>query len=58
MVFSFNILFGVVQAFIFIEGGALFDRYNPNNLCLIMGIIATSFVFLGLYRIINLLEDK
>lgn len=49
-------LYAVIQACIFIEGNSLFDKYDPGNLCLIIGIIAVSLLFLGLYRIIDLLE--
>jgi len=51
-------IYAIIQAFIFIEGSSLFDKYNPYNLCLIIGIIAVSFLFLGLYRIIDLLEKQ
>ena len=55
---ALTFLYAIVQTFIFIEGNSLFDRYNPNNICLIIGIVAISFLFLGLYRIIDLLENK
>ena len=55
---ALTFLYAVVQTFIFIEGGSLFDKYHPDNLCLIIGIVAVSFLFLGLYRIIDLLEDN
>ncbi len=55
---AITFLFAIIQTFIFIEGGSLFNRYNPNNLYLIIGILAVSFLFLGLYRIIDLLEHK
>jgi hypothetical protein len=57
--FSFlTFFYAVVQAFIFVEGSSLFDKYHPANLCLIIGMIAVSLLFLGLYRIIDLLENN
>jgi len=55
---AFTFLYALVQMFIFIEGGSLFNKYHPNEFCLIIAIFAVSFLFLGLYRIIDLLEDK
>lgn len=55
---ALTFLYAVVQALIFIEGTSLFDRYHPNNLCLVIGIVAVSLLFLGLYRIIDLLENR
>jgi ABC-type Co2+ transport system permease subunit len=51
-------LYAIIQALIFAEGGSLYDGYHPNNFCLVIGIAAVSLLFLGLYRIIDLLENK
>lgn len=55
---ALTFLYAVVQTGFFIVGGSLFSKYHPNNLCLIISIIAISLLFLGLYRIIDLLENK
>jgi hypothetical protein len=55
---ALTFLYAVAQALIFIEGSSLFNRYHPNNLCLVIGIVAVSLLFLGLYRIIDLLENR
>ena len=51
-------LSAVIQTVFFILGSSLFNKYHPYNLFLIIGIVAVSFLFLGLYRIIDLLENK
>lgn len=55
---ALTFLYAVVQTGIFIAGGSLFNKYHPNELCLIISIVAISLLFLGLYRIIDLLENK
>lgn len=55
---ALTFIYAVVQTGFFIEGGSLFNKYHPNNLCLIISIVAISLLFLGLYRIIDLLENK
>lgn len=55
---ALTFLYAVIQTGIFIEGSSLFNKYHPNNLCLIISIVAISLLFLGLYRIIDLLENK